>query len=534
MGPDEEHHIEEALAEVAAGSQQKAMANKWGVAESTLSTRKRGAKPHSKAHQHQQTLSPLQEDELVKWILDEENGGRTPFDFEIRQMAELINQANGDSHSFGKHWVKRFINRHPPLHKKLQDSLEASRASLELPDKIRDFQRRLKALVRELNIKAEIIVNMDEVGVREGETKKGRVIESVLTKRGPRKVSEATAWTTIIEAITAVGRRLTPAVIFTGLSLQGQWFPDCFPEWKYAFSENGWSNAAIALEWLRKVYLPETKPLKPDDWRLLILDQHVTHITTEFMAECRRNRVRCLHIPSHSSHIMQPLDIGVFAALKEYYHQETMDFGFFAASAPINKQRFLVAYREASAKAFSDRNIHSGFRATGIVPFDPDKPFQNPKMVGRLPRQQTPEPITPYQLPNECSTVWYTPSKGRDVQDQLLTIYSQEKAVPRSIRTLFKKTQKALDLRAAEAGLLRYDKRDLQKKLEAAKPQGRATVARDPNDIFPEIEQIMEAKAAAEASAKRYERIHAKDFVEGAMEINQKSMEDMQFQWQLE
>ncbi|RYP47539.1 hypothetical protein DL768_006416 [Monosporascus sp. mg162] len=531
MGPDDEYRIEQALAEVAAGAQQKATANKWGVAESTLSTRRRGARSHAQGHQHQQVLTPLQEEELVKWILDEEDGGRTPYDFEIRQMAEYINQANGGGHSFGKHWVKRFINRHPTLRSKLQESVEASRASLDLPDKIRDFQRRFKVIVRDLKIKTENIVNMDEIGVQEGETKKGRVIGTVLTMRGPRKVSEATAWVTIIEAITANGRRLTPVVIFTGLNLQGQWFPRYFPEWKYTASKSGWSNATIALEWLRKVYLPETKPSNPSDWRLLILDQHVTHITTEFMAECRRNKVRCLYIPSHSSHIIQPLNIGVFAALKQYYHQKTLGFGFFAASAPINKQRFLEAYREASRKAFSSKNIHSGFRATGISPFDADKPFQNPKMVGKLPRQLTPEPIASHRPSNEC---WYTPKKGKDVQDQLLAISSQEDAVPRNIRTLFRKAAKALDLKSAENAILRYDKRDLEKQLEALKPQGRSTVARDPNDIFPEIKQIMEAREAAEASAKRYEQQHAKDFLEAAMEIGRRSMEDMQFQWQLE
>ncbi|RYP57399.1 hypothetical protein DL771_011481 [Monosporascus sp. 5C6A] len=91
MGPDDEYCMQQALAEVAAGAEQKATANKWGVAESTLSTRKRGARSHAQGHQHQQTLSPLQEEELAKWILDEEAGGRTPYDFEIRQMAEYIN-----------------------------------------------------------------------------------------------------------------------------------------------------------------------------------------------------------------------------------------------------------------------------------------------------------------------------------------------------------------------------------------------------------------------------------------------------------
>ncbi|RYP47155.1 hypothetical protein DL768_006765 [Monosporascus sp. mg162] len=91
-------------------------------------------------------------------------------------------------------------------------------------------------------------------------------------------------------------------------------------------------------------------------------------------------------------------------------------------------------------------------------------------MVGKLPRQQTPEPVRAYQPPRELSTVWYTPKKGKDVQDQLRAISSQEVAVPRSIRTLFGKTSKALDLKSVEIAILRYDKRDLEKQLETLKP----------------------------------------------------------------
>jgi hypothetical protein len=53
---------------------------------------------------------------------------------------------------------------------------------------------------------------MDENGVREGETVQGRVLRSSLTGRTYNAASDASAWVTIMEAITAQGRRLTPVV----------------------------------------------------------------------------------------------------------------------------------------------------------------------------------------------------------------------------------------------------------------------------------------------------------------------------------
>jgi hypothetical protein len=72
--------------------------------------------------------------------------------------------------------------------------------------------------------------------------------------------------------------------VFTGASLQGQWFPSKeelkrdFSGWQYDYSLTGWSNGDIALKWLQQICLPETKPTNPSKWTLLILDEHSSHI----------------------------------------------------------------------------------------------------------------------------------------------------------------------------------------------------------------------------------------------------------------
>jgi 4-hydroxybenzoate polyprenyltransferase len=95
-------------------------------------------------------------------------------------------------------------------------------------------------------------------------------------------------------------------VIFTGASLQGQWFPPGFrletefPDWRYDFSPTGWSNADIALKWLKEVYLVETKPKSTSEWRLLILDEHSSHISVKFMLLAYRHKVQPLYLPAHT------------------------------------------------------------------------------------------------------------------------------------------------------------------------------------------------------------------------------------------
>lgn len=80
---------------------------------------------------------------------------------------------------------------------------------------------------------------MDEVGIKEGKSKDGKVVGTVLTKAGPRKTSEATKQVSIIKAISAIGQRLTPVVIYKGKTIQGQWFKANFPEQEFTSTDSG-------------------------------------------------------------------------------------------------------------------------------------------------------------------------------------------------------------------------------------------------------------------------------------------------------
>ena len=52
---------------------------------------------------------------------------------------------------------------------------------------------------------------------------------------------------------------------------------------------------------------------------LLVLDGHGSHITIDVIEFARSNNVHLLCLPSHTSHILQPLDIGVFKSLKRFF-----------------------------------------------------------------------------------------------------------------------------------------------------------------------------------------------------------------------
>ncbi|KZL64097.1 transposase [Colletotrichum tofieldiae] len=74
-------------------------------------------------------------------------------------------------------------------------------------------------------------------------------------------------------------RPTLPLVIYKGKTVQQQWFPlDLGPYdgWQFTATDN-------AVEWLQKVFIPQTAPKNEEEARLLVLDSHGSHTTTDFI-----------------------------------------------------------------------------------------------------------------------------------------------------------------------------------------------------------------------------------------------------------
>ncbi|KAM5349768.1 hypothetical protein ACJ41O_006273 [Fusarium nematophilum] len=254
------------------------VARKHAIARGTLRHRQKGGTNAREAKISTQRLSPDQEDDLINWIINKEEASRAPTKKNIREFAQLMASVSGEEQPIGHNWVNRFIQRHEEVKTKFSRSTEAVRTREATEENLEQFYDRLDTQIKKKGVGWTRIHNIDEHGVAEGETKAGKVVGTSLTSLSTVSESDSRTWVSIIEAIAANGDALTPVVIFTGLNLQGQWFPDLFPDWKYDCTESGWSNSLIFRKWFLEVYLPETKP-KTGLWRILILDGHKSHMT---------------------------------------------------------------------------------------------------------------------------------------------------------------------------------------------------------------------------------------------------------------
>ncbi|KAF3901954.1 hypothetical protein ABW20_dc0106854 [Dactylellina cionopaga] len=118
----------------------------------------------------------------------------------------------------------------------------------------------------------------------------------------------------LYECISARGRTLPPFVIFKGKYHQFNWFtPETIEDakdWLFATSPSGWSDGDLGVRWLERLFDRFTSNgLRENQWRMLILGGHESHITAEFISYCVRNRIVALCLPPHSTHRLQPLDV---------------------------------------------------------------------------------------------------------------------------------------------------------------------------------------------------------------------------------
>ncbi|XP_069114296.1 uncharacterized protein [Argopecten irradians] len=95
------------------------------------------------------------------------------------------------------------------------------------------------------------------------------------------------------------------------------------------------------------------------------------HETLGLLEMAVQNNVHIFCLPPHTTHMLQPLDRSVFGPFNKQYNEACSEFLAKSAYHVVNKGSFPALFRKAWDNEVSGQNIVSGFRARGIVPFNP-------------------------------------------------------------------------------------------------------------------------------------------------------------------
>jgi hypothetical protein len=209
---------------------------------------------------------------------------------------------------------------------------------------------------------------MDESGARVGVLKWEEVVLPIEQKEIYTASPENRKSITIIETVSADGRQpIPPAIICPGQRFIESWFHENLQgEELLMLSPTGYTNESLALDWLQHfIKYSSAGPEKP--WKLLLLDGQRSHESPTFILNCLANNIEIMEYPSHMTHILQPLDVGIFQHWK-HWHQKAIMTALRSFDVEYSISSFFRDLTAIRTKTFKPRTIKHAFRDSGMWP----------------------------------------------------------------------------------------------------------------------------------------------------------------------
>ena len=288
----------------------------------------------------------------------------------------------------GKVWFSNFKKRNPTIALRKPEKTPTTRLKAMNPTLVGNYFVDLQQLLHDLELegKPHHVWNMDETNVS-FEHDPVRVVARKGAKQVAGRTSNSRESSTIIVGGNAAGRALSPLIIMKGKTsrtLLGVNVTEGPTGAKWTFQANAWTEDILGIEWFKKIFLAECGPSRP---QLLILDGHHSHETLGLLEMALEEKIVCLCLPAHTTAYLNPLDRTVFGPFKTSYNTVVSEY---LSQSPMNlvtKYSWPALLKQAYTKAVTASNLIAGFRACGILPwnplalpstaFSPRRPFHN-------------------------------------------------------------------------------------------------------------------------------------------------------------
>ena len=148
---------------------------------------------------------------------------------------------------------------------------------------------------------------------------------------------------------------------------------------------------------------------------MLILDGFESHVSPKIIDFAIEHKILLCLLPSHTSHLTQPLDVGMFGPLQRRYRQE-LGRREQEGLEEVTKQDFLSILAVAREEAYTEDNIQTAYRSSGIEPFS----------VTTLVRHVNPDYEKTPPPPDRDVLKMKTPTKHDDVDRIISGIYATD------------------------------------------------------------------------------------------------------------
>ena len=290
--------------------------------------------------------------------------------YEFAETLKLSHPFNPVDKMAGEDWLGGFLKRHPELTIRKPEATSIGRAVGFNKPQVDTFYRNLHSLIEKNNLSAHKIWNVDESGLTTV-----HIPRKIIAKKGAKQVGKVTSGekgktVTTVCCMNAGGTFVPPMLIFPRKHM-AQSLLNGAPVGTIGYaSPNGWIDAGLFVIWLNH-FISHVRPSTADR-HLIVLDGHCSHKTIEVIDLARKNGIDILVLPLHTTHRLQPLDTVFYKPLSDNYNKAADRWMLINAGRRISFYEVASLFRDAYEKTATMAKASSGFRLTGIWPFNPD------------------------------------------------------------------------------------------------------------------------------------------------------------------
>ncbi|KAJ6249112.1 protein derived from transposon [Anaeramoeba flamelloides] len=206
---------------------------------------------------------------------------------------------------------------------------------------------------------------MDETSLRINNSRRIKVLTTAEKLKAFRRKGAKGAHMSAVVTISAGGELLPTYLILPVKSVNRSYF-ECskLKKFNFGYSKKGFINMTLFEKWAIEVFIPYVLKMRKKlnckgDRALLILDGYSSRSNPDVLDLFALYNIDCVVIPAHSSHIIQPLDVGVFHSFKSE-----------VAKIKGKKSDYFGIVEHALRFATSPLRINGAFRNAGIFPLN--------------------------------------------------------------------------------------------------------------------------------------------------------------------
>ncbi|XP_077402175.1 uncharacterized protein LOC144035934 [Vanacampus margaritifer] len=369
-----EEAMEHALIEVKSGrcTVRKA-AKEFGVPKSSLGDRVSGRVTPGSRSGPAQLIPSSDEKLLVEFSLYMSKHG---FPLTKQQLVSFASSIYKRQHrrvafsKLGQTWWLNFRKRQEKnISIQPADSVVRGRTVHVRKEALDHFFHLLSSVVQAhaLGDKPHHIWNCNEMGFQMA---RKRAVLPKAASLGYKSTPGSKDYISVLACLNAAGTDIPPFIVYSKAYPGGVCYKTQGPsDALYGWSDSGFVTSELFKKWFLRhflVHAPKERPL------LLVFDGHKSPVNLEVVEVARKDGIILVCLPPHCSHILQPLDTGLFPLIKQRFaallnEMHATDATLFA----VSKKDFSGVFRGAYQVAKEDegiRIVQESFRKCGICP----------------------------------------------------------------------------------------------------------------------------------------------------------------------